>query len=69
MRHSDYVCFGAEICHLLTNQRLLELVRNIDEVNPKQREVLTASSFDIFEIYGAFKIHSSSLPQRYFTLY
>jgi hypothetical protein len=39
-----------EISHLLTNQKLVELSRNIDEVNPKQKEAATTSSSDIFEI-------------------
>jgi hypothetical protein len=40
----------SEISHLLTNQKLIELARNIDEVNPKQREAATIRSSDIFEI-------------------
>ena len=39
-----------EISGLLTNQKLPELARNIDEINPKQKEASTISSSDIFEI-------------------
>ena len=39
-----------EISGLLTNQKLAELTRNIDEINPKQKEVSTISCSDIFEI-------------------
>ena len=39
-----------EISGLLTNQKLAELARNIDEINPKQKEASTISSSDIFEI-------------------
>jgi hypothetical protein len=39
----------SEISHLLTNQKLIELSRSIDEVNPKQKEAKIRSS-DIFEI-------------------
>jgi hypothetical protein len=34
----------------LANQKLIELARKIDEVNPKQKEEATATGSDIFEI-------------------
>jgi hypothetical protein len=40
----------SEISHLLTNQKIIELATNIDEVNPKKREATTTSSSDIFDI-------------------
>ena len=39
-----------EISGLLMNQKLAVLARNIDEINPKQKEASTFSSSDIFEI-------------------
>ena len=35
---------------LLANQKLIELARRIDEMNPKQKEAPTATGSDIFEI-------------------
>jgi len=34
----------------LANQKLVELTRKIDEINPKQKEATTVSRSDIFEI-------------------
>jgi hypothetical protein len=39
-----------EMSGLLTNQKIPELARNIDEINPKQKEASTINSSDIFEI-------------------
>jgi ubiquitin-protein ligase len=40
-----------EISHFLANQKLLELVINIDELNPKQMEATMTRRSDIFVIY------------------
>ena len=39
-----------EISSLLSNPRLVELAKKIDEVNPKQKEATTISRSDVFEI-------------------
>ena len=35
---------------ILANQKLIELARRIDEVNPKQKEEATVKGSDVFEI-------------------
>ena len=35
---------------ILANQKLIELARRIDEVNPKQKEEAMATGSDVFEI-------------------
>jgi len=39
-----------EFNRILSNQKLIELSRKLDEVNPKQKEATTIGSSDIFEI-------------------
>ena len=40
-----------EFNHILANQKLIELARRIDEVNPKRKEEeATALGSDVFEI-------------------
>ena len=39
-----------EFNRILANQKLVELARKVDEVNPKQREAATIKCSDIFEI-------------------
>ncbi|NAL78359.1 hypothetical protein [Nitrososphaera sp. AFS] len=39
-----------EFNRILANQKLIELARKIDEVNPKQKEEATATGSDVFEI-------------------
>jgi hypothetical protein len=39
-----------EFNRILANQKLIELARRIDEVNPKQKEEATAKGSDVFEI-------------------
>lgn len=39
-----------EFNRILANQKLVELARKVDEVNPKQREVATATDTSVFEI-------------------
>jgi hypothetical protein len=35
---------------ILANQKLVELARKVDEVNPRQKEVTMATGSDVFEI-------------------
>ena len=39
-----------EFNRILSNQKLVELARNMDQVNPKQKETTSIGSPDIFEI-------------------
>jgi hypothetical protein len=39
-----------EFNRILANQKLAELARKVDEVNPKQREAPTATGSNVFEI-------------------
>ena len=39
-----------EFNRILANQKLVELARKVDQVNPKQKEATAISRFDIFEI-------------------
>jgi hypothetical protein len=39
-----------EFNRILGNQKLVELASKVDEVNPKQKEVPTATSSNVFEI-------------------
>jgi hypothetical protein len=39
-----------EFNRILANQKLIELARKIDEINPMQKEEATATGSDIFEI-------------------
>jgi hypothetical protein len=39
-----------EFNHILANQKLVELARKVDEVNPKQKEAPTTTGSDVFEI-------------------
>ncbi len=36
--------------NILANQKLIELARRIDEVNPKQKEEVGTTGSDVFEI-------------------
>ena len=40
-----------EFNRILSNQKLVELTRKMDEVNPKQKESASIGSSDVFEIY------------------
>ena len=39
-----------EFNRILSNQKLVELARNLDQVNPKQKESTSIGSSDVFEI-------------------
>jgi hypothetical protein len=39
-----------EFNRLLANQKLVELARKMDQVNPKQKEATSIGSSDVFEI-------------------
>jgi len=39
-----------EFNRILSNQKLVELTRNMDQVNPKQKESASIGSSDVFEI-------------------
>ena len=39
-----------EFNRILANQKLVELARKVDLVNPKQKEAPTATGFNVFEI-------------------
>jgi hypothetical protein len=39
-----------EFNRILGNQKLVELASKVDEVNPKQKETLTATASDVFQI-------------------
>ena len=39
-----------QFSRILANQKLIELARKIDEVNPKQKEEAKATGSDVFEI-------------------
>jgi hypothetical protein len=39
-----------EFNRILANQKLVELARKVDEVNPKQREATASGRSDVFEI-------------------
>jgi hypothetical protein len=39
-----------EFNRILSNQKLVELARNLDQVNPKQKEATTIGASDVFEI-------------------
>ena len=39
-----------EFNRILSNQKLVELTRNMDQVNPKQKEATTIGASDVFEI-------------------
>lgn len=39
-----------EFNHILANQKLAELARKVDEINPKQKESPAAASSNVFEI-------------------
>jgi len=39
-----------EFNRILSNQKLVELAKNMDQVNPKQREAKSIGSSDVFEI-------------------
>ena len=39
-----------EFNRILSNQKLVELARKLDQVNPKQKEATSSGSSDVFEI-------------------
>ena len=39
-----------EFNRILSNQKLVELTRKMDQVNPKQKEATSIGSSDVFEI-------------------
>jgi hypothetical protein len=48
-----------EFCRILSNQKLVELARKLDQVNPKQRETTSIGSLDVFEIVNIHKFANS----------
>jgi hypothetical protein len=43
------VCSIFSILAILANQKLVELARKVDEVNPRQKEVTMATGSDVFD--------------------
>ena len=39
-----------EFNRILSNQKLVELTRKMDQVNPKQKEATSIGSSDVFEV-------------------
>jgi hypothetical protein len=46
----DASLFISWYCYRLADQKLVELARRIDEVNPKQKEEIRTKGSDVFEI-------------------